>query len=403
MANPLKNWTILIYANGNNELEPEIWSSILQATQTPAYDSLNIIAQVGRCERKLVQLIRPFDNIPSYNSSNPALNWQGVRRYSLSGYTPELLMDLHFINMADPRSLLDFLHWSLLKFPAYRYMLILAGHGASFIGALPDLSQSTPYLMGIPELCSTINSLHHEGQKLDILIMDICYINLLEVMYELGAPKDKAVSNVLTYIESGPLQGLSYKNLINYLSKTNVSTSTNKIIIELVALFDRELVAVALDTDKLHHLKKLINSTAFNVLQHGYHPTTSLDIYLKENYYTLWKIIQNAVAQLIITSKSSAFCTKSLLEIVSTPLSNPEMFKMYKRLKFAHNNKWCELLNNTNTEESENSTSLSFKPLRMTRQGLKPLIKALNPIANKEITEKILTSLISYKNWYFNK
>ena len=66
-------------------------------------------------------------------------------------------------------------------------MLILGGHGGSFIAAMSDLSQNKPYMMGIFELCKVINIISKDtGVKIDILTLDICYMNLLEIMYELG-------------------------------------------------------------------------------------------------------------------------------------------------------------------------------------------------------------------------
>lgn len=44
----IKQWTLLIYANGNNELEPEIWRSKLDAEKVGSSDNINVIMEIGR-------------------------------------------------------------------------------------------------------------------------------------------------------------------------------------------------------------------------------------------------------------------------------------------------------------------------------------------------------------------
>ena len=53
--NLIKDWTILIYADGNNELEPEIWRSKIDAEKIGSSDTVNVIMQIARESNKLVK------------------------------------------------------------------------------------------------------------------------------------------------------------------------------------------------------------------------------------------------------------------------------------------------------------------------------------------------------------
>lgn len=117
--------------------------------------------------------------------------------------------------MADPHNLYKFIKWGIETYPAKHYMLILAGHGASYIAVMPELSQDMPYMLGVPQMCKVINMiLKDTGIKIDILVLDMCFMNSLEIMYELGSKESNCVKNVLTYIKDGPLSGLPYDKLI---------------------------------------------------------------------------------------------------------------------------------------------------------------------------------------------
>jgi hypothetical protein len=184
--NSQKNWTILIYTDGNNELEPEMWKNKLNVEKIGSDDRVHVVMQIGREARGLVKKIRPFDYLPPCKE-----NWTGVRRYSFVNGKSVLLEDLGKINMADPMCLYDFIKWGIESFPSQHYMLILGGgHGFQYVGTLMDYSQNIPYLMGIPEMCTIFDMIYEESKvNIDLLIIDTCHFNSVEVLYELGKIK----------------------------------------------------------------------------------------------------------------------------------------------------------------------------------------------------------------------
>lgn len=260
--NRIKNWTILIYADGNNELEPEIWKSKLDAEKVGSSDNINVIMQIGRASRQLAKIIRPFDSIPEENE-----HWTGVRRYYIQISASILISDLGKINMADPHNLYNFIIWGIKTYPSKHFMLILAGHGVSFIAAMTDLSQDIPYAMGIPQMCRVLNMIQKDtGVKIDILVLDMCCMNTIEILYELGKKEDHTVENVLTYIKAGPLDGLPYDKLIYSIEQNHAENNLFFVIKSIIDTIDLNLVAIKINHGKLKKIKKIVNRLAYSYL-----------------------------------------------------------------------------------------------------------------------------------------
>ena len=126
------DWTILIYANGNNELEPEMYQAMLDMEKVGSNSNVHVVLQIGRAEHKLVKLIR---NDISFNDND---GWSGVRRYFVNKGNSELIENLTKINLADPKQLYYFIKWGMLSYPAKNYMLILGGHSYNCVGMMTD-------------------------------------------------------------------------------------------------------------------------------------------------------------------------------------------------------------------------------------------------------------------------
>lgn len=139
-----KKWTVLIYANGNNDLEPEISSSLLEMEQVGCGSDINVLIQLARAPYRLVQTLRPRLN----TSTNIDGDWSGVRRYRLNqqpfthntgerAFCSKLKSVLGNINMSEPSTLRDFICWGVTNYPAQHYLLILVGHDVRVHNLLP--------------------------------------------------------------------------------------------------------------------------------------------------------------------------------------------------------------------------------------------------------------------------
>jgi len=396
----IKNWTVLIYANGNNELEPEMQQAMVKLENMAPNEDMNIVMQIGRAKYGLVKILRP--DIPKSEQY-----WSGVRRYCLGSEKSVLLQNLGEKNIADPKSLYEFLKWGIEHYPAKRYMLILSGHGFQFVGVMTDYSQKSPYIMGIPEMTRAINMAANDtGNQIDLLILDVCYFNFFESIYELGKDKNHAVKNVITYIYNGPLQGLPYDKLLQTLQKTPFSADMQKIIRKIITELPFHLIAFEINHDKFERIKLLFNELALQywrsnpvkedtTLIHLLHSHNPLD-----NWYNLaQKTLTDLLSTVICTRK--AFKENQIpVTVANQTTSDTALISRYYRLGFAQNNYWTYLLSNK-TYDINPLVQLrqELRPLKLTPQEVYTYISVMNPGMTQDRKEKMAAELFRYKKW----
>lgn len=113
----LAEWTVLIFMNGDNNLESAAFLNFKQLAAIGSNDSVNVVVQ--------------FDRIGKYYYTNP--NWTQTLRFRITkGMMPfpaNALADIGEANMGDGKTLAEFVTWGRSKFPAKRTMLIIWDHG----------------------------------------------------------------------------------------------------------------------------------------------------------------------------------------------------------------------------------------------------------------------------------
>ena len=394
-----KKWTVLIYANGNNELEPEIWQSKLDLEKVKDSSNLNIVLQIGREARKLVEIIRPYDNIMKTSDI-----WTGVRRYHFKSEKFVKIKDLGYENMADPFSLYNFLEWSINQYPAEKYMLIMGGHVYQFVGALTDYSQNKPYIMGLPEM-SRIFQLVKERLNvvLDLLILDVCFFNFIEVLYEFGKYEKSGFKYLLTYIYDGPLAGLPYDQIINVLKK-KVKLNEVQVIKNIVNEIDRELVAFDINYEKMKNVKSLFHKLAGKYLNIKDKERPGINKFInhvipEKAWYKDVKKLHQELQSLIIFKSSNS--NRNPINVAQNLSNDPEKNNLYQKLAFSKKNDWLKIL--TGERNQENSKVIKNKkdiiPTVLSSKAVKANIKAMNPFLNQDNLNQIYKNLIKYKKW----
>lgn len=397
----LKEWTIIIYANGNNELEPEMAEMLHLLEKENFPEDINIVIQIARWNRELSKLLRPLHVFKEEET------WEGCRRYYIKSGTAELMEELGEINMADPHTLYDFIIWATARFTSKRTAVIISGHGASYAAAMPDFTHEVPYMMGIPEMCTVLNKLYDEYKKnIDLLILDLCFMNIIEIMYELGKGKVNAVKNVITYIRSGPLRGMPCEKIIQYLNPMDDNVYVAKKIVETI---DQNLVAVKIDYPKLRNIRTLVNNIAYSYLSSEIvepkdprdilYRSTELDSHNKD----IAKL-EKEIASIVIAASAKDPVQKPL-EITASYLvdetNQRNLLRMYFKLSFARNNLWSNVLAKQPLEERLNNfPEINLRPIQITRKSVKNMIKAMNFHLKDEELERILKELITLRNWH---
>ncbi|MCM1990445.1 clostripain-related cysteine peptidase [Oceanirhabdus seepicola] len=404
MIKSIKEWTILIYADGNNELVPEMIQSKLDVEKFGPKHNLNVVMQIGLASMELVKILTPLKPLPKHTEIS-----SGVKRYYVLNSKSILIEDLGNINMAGPHNLYDFIKWGIENYPAKHYLLALSGHGFSFVGAIPDLSQNTPYLMNLVDMCKAVNmSQKDTGVKIDILLLDMCHMNKIEVIYELGKDKENSVKNVITYIENGPLRGIPYDKILSSLEKSIPVNDIGYLIKDILNNINLNLVAIDINYESLEQIKRTVNNLAYFYLineRFNNKPPSELiySINCKDPFYNYVLELQNALKQIIIYYKSDYFIKNNIINITTTDLSKSfdsvEVIPIYNKLGFAKNNLWSNVITNKAINDPlKPNIDILFKPMFMSSKILIPWIWSMNSYLSKDEILLVSYKLLKYMN-----
>lgn len=340
-----KKWTILIYADGNNEMEQVIYESLESLKGMEANKDINVVMEIGLLGKSEI---------------STELKSSGVKRYNLNSPNPILLKDLGKVNMADPNNLYSFIGWAIKKFPAHHYMLILSGHGAGFVGGLTDISLEENYIMGIPEMAKAIGSGSKDSKSIiDILLLDMCFMNSIEILYELTQYND-SIKSMITYTNAAPYSGLDYNALIKLIEKNFGINDIDLFIKYIIDNLDFELTAYRLDKSQLDFIKKKFSDLAFYYLMDKGVNEIPISLvknislkdtsgkYIDDTTYEYINEINSLIQSTIICSKSKFHGINSSINITSEDMS--KLIHFYSKLAFSKDNHWTNLLcsNQTN-------------------------------------------------------
>ncbi len=167
-------WTVLIYMDGDNNLEPYMIDNFLEMALVGSDAEVSVVVQ--------------FDRIAGYDTSYG--DWTGCLRFYVEyGMTPtaaNALADLGEVNMGDEATLEDFLLWGADTFRAERYMVVLKDHGGAWTGCCVDYSSSHD-ILNLPEMSYALRSMINvTGAPIDLLLFDDCLMGSMEVAAEFG-------------------------------------------------------------------------------------------------------------------------------------------------------------------------------------------------------------------------
>lgn len=333
--NETKKWTILIYADGNNEMVDVIYKNMLDCEKIGSNEDVNVVMQIG--------LINSDKYANKYT-------WCGVRRYYIKGLSSYLIEDLGKTNMADPNNLYEFIKWGIESYAAEKYMLVLSDHGSNFIGCMTDLSLNVPYIMGIPEMIEAINSVGKNFKyEIDVLVLDMCYMNSVEIVYELAQHDESAIKSMVTYINHAPYEGLPYDKFISLVTEYSNINDLNLFLKYLIEDLNLSLTAYEINHKKLEKVKNLFNDFAYFYIRNKdqYNekiPDLIEDITPESKFYNFIKSINDVLSSTIIYSNEDFQGLNKSIEITSTDITS--LISFYFKLSFAKNNYWINLLSN---------------------------------------------------------
>lgn len=225
--NSLKDWTVLCYMDGHNDLEPYTAYSMLDLEAAGSNQKVNVVAELGRISQEKLKEISQGLGRP-YEPTNVDGDWSGVRRYLVQKDDPckpeqvrqinsPVVADLGEADMSDPKTLSDFLVWGIKNYPAKHYLVVLMDHGGGWRGAFTDdASAGGTHIMTTPQIAEAFKTAKKEtGVTPDVVDMVACLMGSSETAYEL---KD----NLKFYCASEEIattDAFVYSPIINTLQK----------------------------------------------------------------------------------------------------------------------------------------------------------------------------------------
>ncbi len=204
-AGAQKDWTIMVFVNGKNNLEQFALKDMNEMEQVGSSDKVNIVTEVGRMN--------------GYDTSDG--DWKTVRRYLVkkdadpSHIASPVVQELQSVDMGDYHSVIDFADWAKANYPAKHYMLIIWNHGAGWIKGLPPATKGISYdevtnhHIDTPQLGQVLKQIG----GVDVYGSDACLMQMAEVDYEL---KDYA-QYIVGSEETEPGDGYTYNTFLGPL------------------------------------------------------------------------------------------------------------------------------------------------------------------------------------------
>ncbi|MFC1851898.1 clostripain-related cysteine peptidase [candidate division CSSED10-310 bacterium] len=360
-------WTVLVFLNGDNNLESYGISDFLEMATVGSSADIDIIVQ--------------FDRASGYSTANG--NWTDCRRFRVTkNMTPDpgnALQTLGEVDMGDPQTLADFVKWGINNYPADRYFVDVWNHGGGWTReegpVIRDCSNddSSGNSIGVAdgELRGAAQQIYnHLGRKVDLWGFDCCLMHMLEVNYELKdyvsymvASEEVEGANGWDYaawlddLDNNPNAGpatlgqyIAYTyyqsgddtQSVSDLSKVNATTS---------ALTDFSLALIA--ARAAGHSGTI--STILNATQ-DYYISTYIDLYdftercyngsLPTDVHTTAQALMNALDDQIVCSYNASSHAASHGVSIYHPSSSSSYDSDYDLLQLSANCSWDEYISN---------------------------------------------------------
>lgn len=220
-------WTVLVYLDADNDLEDA------------AIQNFNQMESVGSTLD--VHVIVQMDRMTGDNPNNAS--WVDTRRYLIVQDSDTRVMHslrldappLGELDMANPNTLRDFVQWGKSQFPADHYLLVVWDHGSGwhlrtmktqprYKSIAADDTSGTE--MNVTDLPAAL-----AGLKVDVLAFDACYMQQLEVAYEVRDCADYLVGSAATE----PSPGYNYSRLLRNISGATTPVQMCQTIVQQYA------------------------------------------------------------------------------------------------------------------------------------------------------------------------
>lgn len=366
---------LYIFSNGNNDLSYHIRNSCnALINKFTTYNTVNVYGAFTYTDIDKERLWTSSPKPPIYfECENYAFSYCNhiLKPYSINSFYTELKNGIKFL---DIRKFLRFFSCSTYT----NNIVVLSGHGGLFQSFL-DLSQQLPFALNTINLCNYIKQF-----PIDLLILDMCSMNYIEIAYELL--KNSQIKNIIFFKGLVPLEGLDLSELydtIHYSSENIENVISNLLSIKKYPLFLISQKSI----EKLELVKLLLHKIGYNIITNQSIQKDSLDGHLKV-------LLNNVAIEGIGCCKTPGFP----LKFISYELNEFDEKIFYRCYKFSNNNYWGNIVSKGVFVHPHVTPSIVIP---FTKENLRHLIlihnstlskESLNNLYNTYITPRIDTS-----------
>lgn len=281
-ASNLPAWTIMIYLNGDNDLDRytfEAFNKLELAAYNPNINIVSLWDRRGATTEALddtrLYLVQPDSDI--YRTATYTEN---VNLWRLNG--------LDEWDMGSPEALVNFISEARNRYPANHYLLSIVDHGGGWSAKLPPDQAHRRWALGGSGLSwdesSNFNFLStydmkkvfeqatSDGGKIDIVFYDACLMGMFEEAYQ--------IRNYVDYFIASENESWASFPYDAYLENINQTTTSKDLAIHIVDQYHESLVSyprtmAAIDLSTTDELASGINDLSTSLI---YSLTTTTDL-----------------------------------------------------------------------------------------------------------------------------
>ncbi|HAT71626.1 MAG TPA: hypothetical protein DCS63_02290 [Elusimicrobia bacterium] len=257
-------WTVMVYVNAKNNLESYGLKDVNEMEMVGSTPEVNIVAELGR--------------IGGYDASDG--DWKGSRRYLIqkdvnpSKITSPVLLSIPKSDMGDWKNVAEFVKWTKANYPAQRYALVIWNHGSGWNKLAPlESGRGISYddESGHHITTGQMKSLLAETGKIEILAMDACLMQMMEVAYEVREGAEYIVGSE----ETEPGDGYTYNTWLAPLAAGSSMTQAELSRVMVDSYTDhyqaigQGATQSAIRTENLYKLGQLLNGWTTAVMASG--------------------------------------------------------------------------------------------------------------------------------------
>lgn len=272
-----KDWTVLVYLNGNNATASQAVTTMRQLEFVGSNDKMHMAAQLARPKALLDKWSHDWSGTRRYEIQNNGqeFNAGAVVIDGLTGFLPgktkgiksEVLQDMGDVDMGKSQTLAEFLEWGVTKYPAKNYMVVMQGPSEGVSGMMHDVIHDSQ--MSVADLGAAFKQVHEKtGKKIDIVALNGSATTSLEVANEL---KDHAKLLVGSQdVQNG--QSMPLAMVMNEIANVSKDGEQSPLTVAQYMLLMNSMAPGALsivDLDKIGPAKEAWNDLAKNLISAG--------------------------------------------------------------------------------------------------------------------------------------